>query len=56
MMAQSAGALEYTDCFSAEGLDSPYECPGYDTKTIWLWGFNNVGILGNVDSVVDPTI
>ena len=31
-MAQSAGAVEYTDCFSAEGKHSPNECPGYDTK------------------------
>ena len=29
---QSAGAVEYTDCTSAEGLDPPNECPGYDTK------------------------
>ena len=31
-MTQSAGAAEYTDCFSAEGWDSSNECPGYDTK------------------------
>ena len=33
-LAQSAGAVEYTDCFSAEGEDlpPPNECPGYDTK------------------------
>ena len=30
--AQSAGAIEHTDCISAEGQDSPNECPGYDTK------------------------
>ena len=30
--AQSAGAVEYTDCFSAVGWDSHDECPGYDTK------------------------
>ena len=29
-MAQSAGAVEYTDCFSASPL--PNECPAYDTK------------------------
>ena len=23
ILAQSAGAVEYTDCFSAEGLDAP---------------------------------
>ena len=31
-MAQLAGDAEYTDCISAEGWDSPNECPGYDTK------------------------
>ena len=30
---QSAGAVGYTDCFSAEGYDpTPIECSGYDTK------------------------
>ena len=28
-MAQSAGAVEYTNCISADSLN---ECPGYDTK------------------------
>ena len=32
LFAQSAGAVEYTDCTSAEGQDPPSECPGYDTK------------------------
>ena len=31
-IAQLAGAVEYTDCFSAEGLDPLYECAGYDCK------------------------
>ena len=31
-MVQSAGAAEYIDCISAEGLDSPNEFSGYDTK------------------------
>ena len=26
-MALFAGAVEYTDCFSAHGLDSSNECP-----------------------------
>ena len=30
--AQSTGVVEYTDFFSAEGLDYPNECPGYETK------------------------
>ena len=31
-MAQSPGAAEYSDFVSAEGQDSPNECPVYDTK------------------------
>ena len=31
-LAQSAGAVEYTDYFSAEGCESPHECPVYDIK------------------------
>ena len=32
-IAQSAGAVDYTDCTSAEGWDPPTnECPGYNTK------------------------
>ncbi len=48
MIAQSAGAVEYTDCFSAEGSEPPppNECPVYDTKhsdgevpaMLELWG------------------
>ena len=31
-IAQSAGAVEYTDCISAEGKATPHLCPEYDTK------------------------
>ena len=31
-MSQLAGAAEYIDCISAEGLDSCNECSRYDTK------------------------
>ena len=31
-IVQSTGAVEYTDCISAEGQDPTNECPGYDTK------------------------
>ena len=31
-IAQSAGAVEYTDCTTAEVSDSPNECPGCDTE------------------------
>ena len=45
-MSQSAGAVEYTDCISAKWLNSPNECPRYDTKQsddeapvmLELWG------------------
>ena len=45
-MAQSAEAVEYTDCNSAEEYDSPNKSPGYDTKQsdceasviLELWG------------------
>ena len=48
--AQSAGAVEYTDCTSAEGWDPPpHECPAYDTKqsdgevpaVLELWGMQS---------------
>ena len=31
-MALSAGAVEYTDCITADMEDSPNGCPEYDTK------------------------
>ena len=31
-MVQSAEAVEFTDCISAEGKDYSNDCPGYDTK------------------------
>ena len=45
-IAQSARAVEYTDCTSTEGLHSSNECPEYDTKQsdgevpvmVELWG------------------
>ena len=30
--AQSAGAVEFTDCISAEGKYFPHVFPGYDNK------------------------
>ena len=46
MSAQSTGAVEYTNCISAERWDFPNECPVYDTKQsdgeasvmLKLWG------------------
>ena len=49
-MAQSAGAVEYTDCTSAEGKTPPNKCPGHDTKQsdgevqimLGLWGIRSI--------------
>ena len=46
IFAQSSGAVEYTDSFSAKSSSPPNECPGYDTKQsdgevrviLELWG------------------
>ena len=52
-IAQSAGAVEYTDCISAGGQDPPNECLGYDTKqsdgevpaVLELWGMQSTPLL-----------
>ena len=51
-MAQSAGAVEYTNCISAEGYDCPDACPGYDTKhngeapvMLEFWGMQSTLLL-----------
>ena len=53
-IAQSAGAIEYTDCTSAEGYNpTPSESPGYDTKRsdgevpviLKLWGMQSTSLL-----------
>ena len=52
-MAQLVETTEYTDWMSAEGLDSPNEYPGYDTKqsegeasvTLELWGTQSTSLL-----------
>ena len=55
--AQSAGAVEYTDCIFAKGLDpSTNECPRYNIKPIWWWGFSNAGALGNAEYPSLPSL
>ena len=47
--AKLTGAVEYTDCISAERQDPLNECPGYDTKQsdgeapvmLELWAMRN---------------
>ena len=48
-MAQSAGAAEYPDCFSAEEIDSSSEYPVMWHLTIWSSGSSNAGALGNAE-------
>ena len=59
-----AGAEEYTDCFSAEGLDPPNECPGYDTKqsdgevpaVLELWGIRSTPSLPSLPGPLWPGV
>ena len=45
-LAQSAGAVEYTDGISAEEKEeSPNEYPDFYTRKILLWDSSNVGTL-----------
>ena len=49
LIAQSAEAVEYTDCTCAEGEDPHNECPRYETKQRYgevpvmldLWGMQS---------------
>ena len=65
--AQSAGAVEYTDCTSAEGggvRPPPNECPGYDTKqsdgevpaVLELWGMQNTPLLPSFPGPLWPGV
>ena len=56
IVAQSAGAVEYIHCISAEGQDSPNEYPGYDSKQsdsevpvmLELWGMRSTPSLSSL--------
>ena len=60
--AQSAWAVEFTDCISAEGLDSSNECPGYYTKqsddeapiTPGLWGMQSTPLQSSLLGLLLP--
>ena len=63
MIAQSAGAVEYTDCTSAEGwAPPPYECPRYDIKqsdgevpaVLELWGMRSTSSLPSLPGPLWP--
>ena len=64
-IAQSAGAVEYTDCTSAEGVrPPPNECPGYDTKqsdgevpaVLELWGMRSTPSLPSLPGPLWPGV
>ena len=63
-IALSAGAVEYTDCFSAEGKAPPNECPGYDIKQSdgevpamqELWGMRSTPSLPSIPGPLWPGI
>ena len=61
-IAQSAGAVEYTDSISAEGLDSSNECTWYDTKQSdgdvsvmhEVWGLWSTTLLPSLPGSLSP--
>ena len=62
LLAKQAWAAEYTNCISAEKLDSPNECPKYDTKLsdgeapamLELWGMQSTPSLPSFPSPLRP--
>ena len=63
-IAQSAWAVEYTDCFSAEGKAPPHEGLGYDTKQsdgevpaiLELWGMRSTPSLPSLPGPIWPGV
>ena len=64
MLAQLAGAVEYTDCTSAGGKTPPSECPGYDIKksdgevpaVLELWGMRSTPSLPSLPGPIWPGV
>ena len=62
-LVQSAGAVEYTDCFSVEWYPRN-ECPGYDTKQsdgevpamLELWGMQSTPLLPSLPGPLRPRV
>ena len=61
---KSAGAVEYADLISAEGLDSPNEHPGYNTEKadveasviLELWGMLSIFPLPSLPGPLFPGV
>ena len=66
LIAQSDGAVEYTNCLPAEGEKAPprNECPGYDTKLsdgevpvmLELWGMQSTPSLPSLPGPLWPGV
>ena len=60
--AQSAGAVEFIDCFFAEGYDTSNKCPVYDTKQFdgkvpvmqEFWGMRSTSSLPSLPGLLGP--
>ena len=63
-VTQSVGAVEYTNCFSADGLELHNESPGYDTKKyngevsviLELWGMLSIPLLPLLSGPIWPGV
>ena len=63
-IAQSAGAEEYVDCFSADGKTPANECPVYDAKQsdgdvpvmLELWGIRSTPSLPSLPRSLWPGV
>ena len=59
-MTESAGTVEYTNCISSDGYDSPNECPEYHTKqsngeawiNLELWGMKSTPSLPSLPGLL----
>ena len=63
-IVQLAGAVEYIDCFFAEGVPPPRECPVYDTKQsdgevpvmLEVWGMWSTPLLPTLQGPPGPGV
>ena len=64
LQRQPAGAVEYTDYLSVEGLDPPHKCPEYDAKQsdrevpvmLGLWGMWSTPLFPSLPGPIWPGV
>ena len=64
MVVQSAGAVEYTNCFYAEVLEPYNDCPAYDSKQSYgevpaiqeIWGMRSTPSLPSLPGPLWPGV